>query len=300
MKLAQFKTKDSEEQLLGLFDGERLIPLSQLAQAAGTPSAEWLLRANSLREFMQRGETAKAEVSALLQAVPATARIGIEPETVAFLPPVYPGKILAIGLNYRDHAAEGGHEVPAAPLIFAKLSNSLTAHNAPIFLPTISTQIDYESELAIIIGKRAQQVSEAEAMEYVFGYAPFNDVTARDLQIGDGQWIRGKGLDSFAPLGPYITTRDEITDPHNLKIEGRLNGQVMQSSNTCNLIFGVPYLIAYISQAITLEPGDVIATGTPPGIGMFKQPPIFLKEGDVFEVGIERLGTLRNPVWNKT
>ena len=138
--------------------------------------------------------------------------------------------------------------------------------------------------------------ARAEALDYVFGYTLINDVSARDLQFGDGQWVRGKGLDGFAPLGPFITTRDEIADVHALKIEGRLNGAVMQSSNTGKMIFKVPYLIAYISQAITLEPGDVLATGTPEGVGIFRQPPVLLRPGDVFEVTVEQLGTLRNPV----
>ena len=177
-----------------------------------------------------------------------------------------------------------------------KLPNALSAHDAPIVLPTISTQVDYEAELAVVIGRRAKRVSEAEALEYVFGYAPFNDVSARDLQFGDGQWVRGKGLDGFAPLGPFITTRDEVPDVHALKIEGRLNGEVMQSSDTSRMIFKIPYLVSYISQGITLEPGDVIATGTPEGVGIFREPPVLLKPGDVFEVVIEKIGTLRNAV----
>jgi 2-keto-4-pentenoate hydratase/2-oxohepta-3-ene-1,7-dioic acid hydratase in catechol pathway len=193
-----------------------------------------------------------------------------------------------------DHAIEGGSAPPAAPLIFNKLSNSLNAHEAPVVLPAISAQVDYEAELAVVIGRRAKQVSETEALDYIFGYTLINDVSARDLQFGDGQWVRGKGLDGFAPLGPFITTRDEITDVQALTIEGRLNGQVMQSSNTSKMIFQVAYLVSYISQGITLEPGDVIATGTPEGVGIFRDPPVVLKAGDVFEVTIESLGTLRN------
>ena len=163
-------------------------------------------------------------------------------------------------------------------------------------LPTISEQVDFEAELAVVIGQRAKRVSEAEALDYVFGYTLINDVSARDLQFNDGQWMRGKSLDTFAPLGPFITTRDEIADVQALKIEGRLNGQVMQSSNTSQMIFKVKMLVSYISQGITLEPGDVIATGTPDGVGVFRKPPVFLKAGDVFEVSIEGLGTLSNPV----
>jgi 2-keto-4-pentenoate hydratase/2-oxohepta-3-ene-1,7-dioic acid hydratase in catechol pathway len=155
--------------------------------------------------------------------------------------------------------------------------------------------VDFEAELAVIIGKRAKSVSEEDALNYVFGYACLHDVSARDLQFSDGQWIRGKGQDTFCPIGPFITTKDEIADVHSLKIEGRLNGETMQSSNTSKLIFKIPTLISYLTQGITLEPGDVIATGTPEGVGVFRKPPVLLKEGDVFEVEIEGIGLLRNP-----
>ena len=163
-------------------------------------------------------------------------------------------------------------------------------------LPAISTQVDYEAELAVIIGRTARRVSEADALDHVFGYSLINDVSARDLQFGDGQWTRGKSLDTFAPLGPFITTRDEIEDVQTLKIEGVLNGEVMQSSNTSRMIFKVAYLVSYLSQGITLQPGDVIASGTPDGVGIFRKPPVLLKAGDVFEVKIEKVGALRNPV----
>src|SRR5262249_42175845 len=217
-------------------------------------------------------------------------------DSIEFLPAVYPTKILAIGRNYAEHAAEGGADLPKAPLLFNKLPNALSAHNAPIVLPTISSQVDYEAELAVISGRQAKRVSEADALDYVFGYSLIDDVSARDLQFGDGQWTRGKSLDTFAPLGPFITTRDEIENVQNLKIEGVLNGRVMQSSNTSKMIFGVAYLVSYLSQAITLEPGDVIASGTPDGVGIFRKPPVLLKDGDVFEVKIEKVGTLRNHV----
>ena len=173
---------------------------------------------------------------------------------------------------------------------------SLTGHGAPIVYPTGANYKHYEGELAVVIGRKTTRVSESQALECVFGYTLINDVSARDLQYGDGQWTRGKGLDTFSPLGPFITTRDEIADVQALKIEGRLNGEVMQSSNTSKMIFKVAYLVSYISQGITLEPGDVIATGTPDGVGIFRKPPVLLKAGDVYEVTVEKLGTLRNPV----
>jgi 2-keto-4-pentenoate hydratase/2-oxohepta-3-ene-1,7-dioic acid hydratase in catechol pathway len=277
--------------------GEKVVDVAALAASVAHSIEEpwgWLLGASGIMDVIARGNEALAEISALVSQAGVVE--GEQVESVTFLPPVYPGKIVAIGRNYVDHAIEGGDAPPAAPLIFTKLPNSLSSHNAPIVLPVISSQVDYEAELAVVIGRRATRVSEADALNYVFGYTLINDVSARDLQFGDGQWVRGKGLDGFAPLGPFITTRDEIADVHALNIEGRLNGEVMQSSNTAKMIFKIPYLISYISQAITLEPGDVIATGTPEGVGIFRTPPIVLKPGDVFEVTVENLGTLRNPV----
>jgi acylpyruvate hydrolase len=231
---------------------------------------------------------------ALFAAGKLTPRSAYALDAVDYLPAVDAGKVVAVGRNYYDHAVEGGNEPPKSPLLFTKFTNALAGHNARVKLHAISEQIDFEAEMAVVIGKRASKVDEADALDYVFGYAPLNDVSARDLQFSDGQWVRGKSLDGFCPVGPFITTRDEIADPQALKIEGILNGQVMQSSNTKMMIFGVAYLIHYISQGITLEPGDVIATGTPEGVGVFRKPPVLLKDGDVFEVAIEGLGALRN------
>jgi len=302
VKLAQFKTKDSKQRL-GLAVGDFVCDVAELARllaGAGTAPASWLLEAGDMLDVIGRGESALGEISALLnggQARHAGGQVvGYSIDEIEFLPAVRPSKILAIGRNYVDHAIEGGAEPPSTPLLFNKLPNSLSAHNAPIALSNLSQKVDYEAELAVVIGRRARQVSEANALEYVFGYTLINDVSARDLQFGDGQWTRGKGLDTFAPLGPFITTRDEIADVQALKIEGRLNGEVMQSSNTAKMIFKIGYLISYLSQGITLEPGDVIATGTPEGVGVFRDPPVLLKAGDVYEVEIEGLGTLRNPV----
>ena len=303
MKLAQFRSKDSLEQRLGVLLGDVVCDVAELARAKRSTGAEisdWLLEATSTLEIITRGPDALEEISALVNgnqtASSRSAVVARSVDEINFLPAVYPGKILAIGRNYADHAIEGGGEPPKAPLIFAKLSNALSAHNAPIVLPTVSETIDWEAELAVIIGRRAKAVSEAEALDYVFGYTLMNDVTARDLQRKDGQWTRGKGLDTFAPLGPFITTLDEIEDIQNLKIEGLYNGEITQTSNTSKMIFSIAYLISYISQGITLEPGDVIASGTPEGVGFFREPPVLLKPGDVCEVRVEKLGTLRNPV----
>ncbi|MFY9346000.1 MAG: fumarylacetoacetate hydrolase family protein [Planctomycetota bacterium] len=207
-----------------------------------------------------------------------------------------PGKILCIGLNYRDHAAEQNVELPKRPLLFSKFPTCVQAPGGAIRIPGGSTQTDYEAELAVVIGRRAARVSEADAMRHVLGYCNFHDVSARDFQFADGQWQRGKSCDTFAPFGEYIATTDEIPDPHALRIRLRLNGRTMQDSNTRQMLFTIPQLIASISADITLEPGDVIATGTPPGVGFARKPPVFLQPGDVCEVEIDGLGVLRNPV----
>jgi 2-keto-4-pentenoate hydratase/2-oxohepta-3-ene-1,7-dioic acid hydratase in catechol pathway len=301
MKLTQFKSKGSENHRLGLLFGDVVCDVAELAQArrsSGATVADWLLETSDMLDVINRGPEAIGQLEALAvqSALPLASVAGHHENEIEFLPAVQAGKILAIGRNYADHALEGGGEPPKAPLIFAKLTNALNAHNAPIVLPAVSETIDWEAELAVVIGRRAKAVSEAEALDYVFGYTLMNDVTARDLQTKDGQWTRGKGLDTFAPLGPFITTRDEIDDVQNLKVEGLLNGEVVQSSNTSKLIFSIAYLISYISQGITLEPGDIISSGTPEGVGFFRDPPILLKAGDIFEVRVEKLGTLRNPV----
>ena len=301
MKLAQFRLKGTPEPRLGALSGGRLIDIAALTRAGNDAGAEmpaWLTTA-WLYDVVERGARGLEEVRLLIgdgrwDSASAGEGFAVPLDEAEFLPPVFPGKILAVGRNYVDHAIEGGEAPPAAPLIFTKLPNSLAAHGQPVVLHSISTQIDYEAELAVVIGRRCRRVSEGEALAHVFGYTLINDVSARDLQFGDGQWVRGKGLDGFAPLGPYVTTRDEIKDVQSLHIEGRLNGEVMQSSNTSKMIFGVAHLVSYISQAITLEPGDVIATGTPEGVGIFRKPPVLLKPGDVFEVEVEGLGTLRN------
>ena len=207
-----------------------------------------------------------------------------------------PGKIICIGLNYRDHAAESNMPIPEKPVVFSKFSTSVIAPGEPVVLPSTSQQVDYEAELAVVIGRRAKNVAADRAYDYVLGYTAFNDVSARDFQFNDGQWQRGKSCDTFAPMGQTIVTTDEITDPHKLSIKLVLNGQTMQDSNTDQLIFGVPALIEFLSQTITLEPGDVIATGTPPGVGFARKPPVFLKAGDQMEVLIEGMGGLGNPV----
>ena len=219
---------------------------------------------------------------------------------VKLLPPVLgPSKILCIGLNYRDHAIEGGKAIPAEPVLFGKFPNALVAHGDPIRLPKVANKVDYEAELVVVIGKTGRHVpNDTSAFEYVGGYTCGHDVSARDWQFRgeEKQWIIGKTFDTFGPTGPHLVTADEVPDPHALPIRLRLNGATMQDSNTSQMIFGVGETLAYLSQVMTLEPGDLIFTGTPPGVGVARKPPVYLKGGDVVEVEIDGLGVLRNPV----
>lgn len=220
----------------------------------------------------------------------------LDVEKISWAPAVTrPSKIIAIGLNYQDHAAEGKAELPKTPLVFAKFPNSLAAHQQPICWDVaVTKKVDFEAELAVIIGKRVSGCPESEAGEAIFGYTCANDVSARDLQFGDGQWIRGKSLDSFCPLGPWIVTADDIPDPQDLDISCRVNGQLMQNSNTGRMIFPVAFLVSFLSRHFTLFPGDVILTGTPSGVGVFREPSIYLKDGDQVSISIENIGTLTN------
>ena len=217
--------------------------------------------------------------------------------TAKLLAPIpRPPKIICIGLNYRDHAEEAKLPIPEVPTVFAKFATAVTGHRHPIVLPKNSSKCDYEAELAVVIGRRARHVAEERWRDYVFGYTIFNDVSARDFQMATSQWTIGKTFDTFAPFGPAIVTADEIEDPHNLRISLALNGEAMQDSNTRHMIFQVPRLIAYLSSVFTLEPGDIIATGTPSGVGFARKPPRWLKPGDEVRVQIEGLGELVNPV----
>jgi 2-keto-4-pentenoate hydratase/2-oxohepta-3-ene-1,7-dioic acid hydratase in catechol pathway len=241
----------------------------------------WVLETYSLQE-----ECKKAGI------IQALAAITLNP------PVLQPQKILAVGLNYAAHAAEQNIKPPTSPLVFTKNVTALIAPDAKIQLPAkqVSDSVDYEAELAFVIGKDAKNVKVEEAYEYIAGYTIMNDVTARDLQQNEKQWARAKGLDTFAPCGPYLVTTDEITDPHTLDISLRVNGELRQSSNTDDLIFKIPFLLAFISQDLTLKQGDMITTGTPSGVGVYMQPPSFLKDGDEIEVTLEKVGKLTNSV----
>jgi 2-keto-4-pentenoate hydratase/2-oxohepta-3-ene-1,7-dioic acid hydratase in catechol pathway len=271
-------------------DGRRLLDLSSAAEAAGlrapTDFLEWFDLDGRLLPAVRSRTSAWEQEPGLLRTR----------DSVRLLAPVpRPGKVVCIGLNYRDHAAEQNVAPPKSPIVFSKFQTSITGPEAPIRLGT-SMKLDWEAELAVVIGRRAKGLSKERAYEAVLGYACFNDVSARDFQFADGQWQRGKSGDTHGPLGPFIATADDVPDPHALAIRLRLNGQLMQDSRTSEMIFRVPELIEFISENITLEPGDVIATGTPPGVGFARKPPVYLKAGDVTEVEIEGLGILRNSV----
>ena len=212
-------------------------------------------------------------------------------------PPVTdPTKIICIGMNYKDHAEEQGKHVPDWPLTFCKAPSALIGDGDPIPIPTGVTQLDHEVELAVIIGNRAKEVSLEDAPDHVAGYMVFMDISARDVQYREKQWFRAKSFDGFGPAGPYLATKDEIPDPHNLKLSLEVNGRAFQSSNTSQMTFKVFYLVHYLSHSMTLEPGDIIATGTPAGVGVFAAPQRFLKKGDTLSAAIEGLGTLTNPI----
>jgi 2-keto-4-pentenoate hydratase/2-oxohepta-3-ene-1,7-dioic acid hydratase in catechol pathway len=204
--------------------------------------------------------------------------------------------VVCIGLNYRDHVAESGAPVPTEPQLFAKWANAIVGPGAPVVHPAITERLDYEAELTVVMGRSARRVSVADALDHVLGYTCGNDISARDLQFGDTQWTRGKALDTFAPIGPWIVTADEIPDPQVLGVRCLVNGETLQDSSTAEMIFGVAEIIAFTSEAITLDPGDVIMTGTPPGVGFARNPPRFLRPGDTVRVEIDGIGALENPI----
>jgi 2-keto-4-pentenoate hydratase/2-oxohepta-3-ene-1,7-dioic acid hydratase in catechol pathway len=215
----------------------------------------------------------------------------------SFLAPLAPGKVVAIGLNYADHVRESGMAAPERPLVFAKFPSSVIGAGEAIELdPAIAERVDWEVELAVVIGRRMRRVAAADALDHVFGYTIGNDISARDVQFADGQWVRGKSLDTSCPLGPVVVTRDEIPDPQALRLALRVNGETMQDSTTAEMVFGVAELLAFCSASFTLEPGDVLLTGTPWGCGEFMDPVRSLQAGDLVEAEVEGIGVLRNPV----
>ncbi len=246
-------------------------------------------------ELLEAGDAGLAAARGAIASASASATLLLA--DVKLLAPIpRPGKIICIGLNYSDHAAETGQPIPTYPIVFSKYANTVIAAGEPIVLPRVTNQVDYEAELGFVIGKKARYVPADQALEYVAGYLPINDVSARDYQTRISQWTMGKTFDTFAPMGPALVTSDEIADAGNLAISLRINGETLQDSNTNKLIFGIAQLVEALSEVMTLEPGDVVSTGTPPGVGMARNPKRYLRLGDVVSITIDGLGTLTNPV----
>jgi 2,4-didehydro-3-deoxy-L-rhamnonate hydrolase len=283
VRLISVRTPAGER--LGVLSDDRWVPADDLLASGPRTIADLLRR-----------ETSDVEALRIAASHVRFHEAGLPVPTGDLLAPIpRPGKIVAIGRNYREHAEEEGVDPPPAPLIFAKWPSAVVGPGADIrWDPSLTSQVDYEAELAVVIGRRARRVSGEEALGYVLGYTCLNDVSARDLQFGDGQWARGKSLDTFCPMGPAIVTADEIEDPQRLAIRCLVGDEVVQEANTSQMFFSVAEIVSYCSRAFTLEPGDVIATGTPSGVGVFRTPQRFLGDGDRVAVEIDRVGRLEN------
>jgi 2-keto-4-pentenoate hydratase/2-oxohepta-3-ene-1,7-dioic acid hydratase in catechol pathway len=273
VKLVAFETPGAAAPRLGILDGPRIRPLS------GTDA--------DLRSVLERDP----------DHLPPVGDQELEAGSARLLAPLpRPGKIVCIGLNYHDHCREQRIEPPAYPMLFAKFANAVSHPGQPVTRPRATEKLDLECELAVVIGRRASRIGRGEAMEAVFGYTILNDVTMRDLQREDRQWLRAKGSDGFAPIGPAVVTREELGEGRGLRMRSSVNGQTWQDSTTDEMVFDVPTLVAFVSRTITLEPGDMIATGTPAGVGHFQDPPRYLKGEDTMRCEIEGIGVLENPV----
>ncbi len=284
MRLVSFA--DGAGDRLGVEHGDGRI-WSTRSLGAGLPgSMADLLAGGDVALDALRSATRSAAASGLPGDVATEQRIAPVPR---------PGKVVAVGLNYHDHASEGGAELPKVPMLFTKFSTAVVGDGAAVeWDPELTSQVDYEAELAVVIGREARRVSEEEAMEHVLGYTCLNDVSARDLQFSDKQFVRAKSLDTFCPMGPVLVTADELGDPGDLAIRSYVNDEVMQDARTSDMIFDVAALVAFCSRNFTLEPGDVIATGTPSGVGVFRDPPVLMSDGDVMTIEIEGIGRLTN------
>jgi 2-keto-4-pentenoate hydratase/2-oxohepta-3-ene-1,7-dioic acid hydratase in catechol pathway len=285
MRFVTFRRGGADPQA-GVIVQDRVVGLAD----AGFPDMLAVLRG---------GAPARAKIENWIYNPPADAAVSLD--SIALLAPIpRPPKLICVGLNYRDHALEAKMEIPKVPTIFAKFATAVIGPGQPIVLPKNSTQPDYEAEFAFVIGTGGRHISAEEWRQHVFGYTLLNDVSARDFQMATSQWMMGKTFDTFAPMGPHLVTADEIADPHALAIGLRINGEALQQSNTCQLIFKIPELVAYLSSVCTLEPGDVVSTGTPAGVGYARNPPRFLKPGDDVVISVDQIGELRNPVVAET
>jgi len=289
MRIAQFKAIRGIR--VGAVVDGGVIDLEAAARALGLAAPYF----QDITEFLRSGERGMKAADQVISWTITQGSPNFHAQ-VTFASSVSPGKIVAIGLNYRDHAVETGAAIPKAPLCFAKFPSSITGPFDPIVLPDVEANVDFEGELGVVLGKTARNVRPSEALDHVAGYVVVNDVSARKWQFEDGQWTRGKSCDTFAPNGPWLVTRDEVPDPQNLRIVTRVGGETVQDSNTSQMIFGVAELVSYLSRSFTLHPGDLIATGTPAGVGVFRKPPRFLRPGDTVEIEIEKIGTIRNRV----
>ncbi|WP_436348594.1 fumarylacetoacetate hydrolase family protein [Natronorubrum sp. FCH18a] len=290
MRIGQYTTADTEQHWCGVrTDADRVINLSEAGAGAGidipTDSTdlladwEWQRKAELAIEYAEKTDTGVYDEAAVDRRAPV----------------LNPEKIVCVGLNYRDHAEEGDNPIPDEPVLFSKFPTTVTGPESTIeWDPEFTEKVDYEAELVAVIGRETRRVSPEDALDHVAGYLVGNDVSARDLQHGDGQWVRGKSLDTFAPIGPELVTANEIDDPHDLEIWAEVNGERLQESTTANLIFGIDELVSFCSQAFTLNPGDLLFTGTPPGVGVYREPPVLLEDGDSVTIGVEELGELSN------
>ncbi len=296
MKLVTY-THDTATRLGALLDEKTIVDLNR---ASGGAVPEGMIA------FLEAGAPAMTAARAAIDAADAAGKSGASASNVIFslddprtrleAPVPRPGKVLAIGLNYRDHAEETNAEIPKRPVVFAKMPTCITGPNMPVHLPKVSAALDWEAELCFVIGKRGRHIAAADAKSHIAGCTIGNDVSVRDWQFHSPTWIMGKGFDTHGPLGPALVTTDELPDSSNLGIRCFVNGEMVQDSNTKNLIFDVGAIIEYISSAFTLEPGDVVFTGTPSGVGVARRPPRYMKAGDVVRVEIDRLGALENPI----
>jgi acylpyruvate hydrolase len=288
--------------IFGAKVGAHIVDLSELV-ASTKNGKEVEAFPENLDSFLQAGEGVRRVAQSAIDAALKSQSIGelakkgsvYNEEEIAFLPPVTrPGKIICLGMNYRKHAQEMGREPPQYPTLFAKYPHTLIGHKNPLVLPTISQMVDYEAELAIVIGKAGKSIKAEHALDHVAGYTILNDISVRDFQNRTLQWFQGKNFERSCPVGPYLVTKDEVPDPDKLEIELKLNDKIMQRSNTSDFIFSVSNIIEYISQIMTLQPGDIISTGTPGGVGVARDPQVFLKPGDVVRISLQDVGLLEN------
>ena len=289
MRIGQYRTTDAQTPWPGVATDDGVVDLAEAGAAAGIRVPD---RTSDLLADWEWRRKADLAVEHAVET-----GVGVrDPADLDRAAPVDdPQKVVCVGLNYRDHAEEGDNEIPDEPVLFSKFPTSVVGPDDPVrWDPDYAEKVDYEAELVAVIGERARRVDPEDALDHVAGFTVGNDVSARDLQHGDGQWVRGKSLDTFAPIGPELVTTDEVDDPHDLEIFAEINGERLQESSTENLIFGVDELISFCSRAFTLEPGDLVFSGTPPGVGVYREPPVLLGDGDSVTIGVEGVGELTN------